>query len=328
MKIIKLIIVAVLITMWSCGEKEKPVPNDTVSEITTEVRALAVDKNNTLWVATKDSLYKSVDDGYKHVKLSVAGSIYSLFCEASENILWIGTETALIKATITDGELTENIIDNSNLSYPKVVALHIDNNSKHWFGTEKGFSLNYADTWKKENFRINALNNVFPMDIEDFPINSIANFEGSYFFATSGAKLYRAFDYNESVDAFSGATQWDPPYNGQSVTDTMFVVFVDNAGKQWMGGTQGIQVHTGQDAKDVSSFEYYYDELPDNYALVIKQDTDGNIWVGTRKGVAVFNGTAWETITTELPDPYVTALAFEGNGVAWIGTKKGLVSME
>jgi ligand-binding sensor domain-containing protein len=95
-----------------------------------------------------------------------------------------------------------------------------------------------------------------------------------------------------------------------------------------LGGKEGIQVHSGHDPKDLSSFTYYYDELPDYYVIAITQATNGDIWVGTRKGISIFNGSEWETITNGLPDLYVTSIAFDKDGGAWIGTKKGLANIE
>jgi ligand-binding sensor domain-containing protein len=250
-----------------------------------------------------------------------------LFYDEALNSLWIGTETGLLEAKIDSEDLVETVIPIENISNPKVHTIYMDNNSRKWFGSEKGFSLNYGEIWKKEKFRVNIQNMLFEMAIENFTINSITSWDGDYFFATSGAKLYRAFDFDATVDAFSGATQWDPPYNGTSITDTMFVVFVDSDGKQWMGGKDGIQVHTGHNPKDMGSFTYYYDELPDNYVLTINQAPNGNIWVGTRKGIAVFNGSGWELITNGLPDLYISSIAFDKDGKAWIGTKKGLTGL-
>jgi len=311
---------------WSCKDEviDDTPKKEVIKEITTAVNSIAVDKNNTKWIGTSDGLYKSVTDGFELQELTLTGEIYSLFYDESLNVLWIGTESGLFKAKIENDNLQVTAIPNENLSNPKVLSIYKDNSSKNWVATEKGFTLNYGETWKKEKFRINLQNNLFAMPIEDFTINSISSWDGDYFFATSGAKIYRAFDYNASVDAFSGATQWDSPYNGSSVTDTMFVVFIDKTGQQWMGGKEGIQVHTGHNPKDMGSFTYYYDELPANYVLAINQTPSGDIWVGTRKGIGVYKGSDWEIKSAGLPDLYITSIAFDKDGKTWIGTRKGL----
>ena len=52
----------------------------------------------------------------------------------------------------------------------------------------------------------------------------------------------------------------------------------------------------------------------------------GSLWVGTRQGLAGFDGQTWETYNGDvLPDPGVLALAPGKDGTLWIGTMAGLV---
>ncbi len=326
--------------LWSCDPSDdKNIivdPIDTqkdsiYNQIDTQVNSIIFDNENTQWIATNEGLFKKVTEGFQQI---ITEKINTLFYEKDANLLWVGADLSLCKIDLADTNYVQQKISSSNLSNPAINAIYTDSSSRHWFGTGKGFSLNIGDMWKKENFRINIQNNLFAMDIEKNQINSIASWDGDYYFGTSGARLYRAFGYNESVDAFSGATQWIPPYNGESITDTIFVVFIDKDGKQWFGGKDGIQVHTGHEPKDMGSFTYYYrDEanqiydLPDNYVLAINQAPDGKIWIGTRKGLAVFDGESWQTITDGLPDLYVKTIAFDNSGNVWIGTKTGMVNL-
>ncbi len=330
MKNSKFLIFIILSMFWACndGNDDEDPEKEVLPSVDTLVSAIAVDLSNTKWIGTDVGLYKSVVGGFELQEIPDLEKVTALYYEETGHILWIGTGTGLLKATISGDNITAASIDTENLSNPNVLTIHVDQEARRWFGTEKGISLNDETNWKKENFRVNTRGELFAMVLENFQINSIASAEGDFFFATSGARLYRAFGYDPSLDAFSGATQWDPPYNGLSVTDTMFVVFIDREGKKWMGGKEGIQVHTGQDPKQQDSFTYYYDELPDLYVLAINQAENGEIWVGTRKGIAVFNGTDWETITAGLPDLSITSIAFDADGSAWVGTKKGLVNIK
>ncbi|MBN2806825.1 MAG: hypothetical protein JXR22_09210 [Prolixibacteraceae bacterium] len=313
------------IMLWSC-DKDDDLEN-VVESITSKVNALAIDNNNTLWVGTDAGLYKTVATGYLPVTLPVNDTILALHYNKSDKRMWIGTNAGLLKADVSSKEIEVETVAVNQLANPRVQTFYFDASDKKWIGSAKGVTLNKATLWKKENFRVNAKGDFFKATFENFPVNAITSTGTDYYVATSGAKLYRAFDYNESVDAFSGATQWDFPYNGFAITDTMFVVTIDQEGKKWMGGKEGIQVHVGDDPKDMGAFTYYYDELPDPYVLAIQQAPNKEIWVGTRKGLAVFDGTNWETITTGLPDLYITAIAIDKDGIAWIGTAKGLVSL-
>ncbi|MFH0756732.1 MAG: two-component regulator propeller domain-containing protein [Bacteroidota bacterium] len=323
MKYSKYLILALLSAFWACNDEDPK--KEILPSIDTAVHAIAVDKYNTKWIGTDNGLYKSVEDGYVLQEIPGEAEINALYYEESGDMLWIGTGTGLIQATVSADNITASSLGSENLSHPDVLTIHVDQDARRWFGTEMGISLNEAENWKKENFRVNTQGMLFAMDPENFPVNSIASADGETFFATSGARLYRAFGFDPSVNAFSGATQWCIPYNGQSVTDTMFVVFIDSEGRKWMGGKEGIQVHSGQDPKAQDSFTYYYDELPDLYVMAINQAAGGDIWVGTRQGLAVYDGTHWETITAGLPGLWVSSIAFDADGSAWVGTKKGLV---
>jgi hypothetical protein len=238
MKYRKYLVFILLISFFACRDDEDP-EKEILPSIETAVNALAVDKYNTKWIGTDDGLYKSVADGYELQDIAGDKKITALYYEEGGDILWIGSSAGLLKATVSVDKITAYSIDSVNLSNPEVRAIHVDQDTRRWFGTAKGISLTYDEQWKKENFRVNRQGTLFAMDLENYPINSIASAEGEYYFATGGARLYRAVDYDPEVDAFSGATQWCVPYNGLSVTDTMFVVFIDQEGKQWMGARRG-----------------------------------------------------------------------------------------
>ena len=65
--------------------------------------------------------------------------------------------------------------------------------------------------------------------------------------------------------------------------------------------------------------------LPDNRVNEVKIDDDGNIWVGTEKGLARFDGTNWATwnpANSGLPFSKIRALAVDGQGNVWVGQVK------
>jgi signal transduction histidine kinase/ligand-binding sensor domain-containing protein len=67
--------------------------------------------------------------------------------------------------------------------------------------------------------------------------------------------------------------------------------------------------------------------LPQNGIRALAQTTDGYLWVGTREGIARFDGyrfTAFNREHGELPSNTIYALAAAGDGALWIGTTEGL----
>jgi ligand-binding sensor domain-containing protein len=327
MKNLQLLPIILLLIISAC-KKDDNTNNSTFSK---SVNSIVVDKNNTKWVGAEDGLYKGVGSDLTIQDIAITGQILSLLYEEGTNTLWIGTDAGLFKAGLNGSEISGvTSVEPNNLSNPVIRNGYLDSNQKRWFGTDLGFTLNKEDKWKNDSFRINIQGRIFPMNpVELLGINSIASWDGDYFFATSGGNLFRGKEFVDSVDAFTGATQWASPYNGQNLTDTMLVVFVDSKGQQWMGGLNGIQVHTGHDEKDATSFTYYNSELAGNIIHAIAEAPDGKIWVGTEKGLSIFNGTNWTIQTQGLPDLYVTSIAFDKiDGSAWVGTKKGIVNIK
>lgn len=321
----RLIYTILIITLFVISCKKDDINNNGVVENLDgkAISALIVDNSNTRWVGTDDGLYKSVDGGYKLENSDITGKILSIGYDAASNTLWIGTSTDLLKATIAAGDITVTPVNATQLSSNQVNAACVDSSSNVWFGTNDGITMNKSGVFKKENFLTNELGDELKLEIENAEINNIAFWDGDYYFATNGYSLYRAYGYDEQVDAFTGASALGPPYNGMSITDTMFTVFVDSKGRQWMGGTNGLQCHTGHDTR--ANNTSYKDELPDSRIRCVAEAPDGKIWIGTENGISIFDGTGWNTSTTDLPDKTVTAIAFDLNNNAWIGTKKGLV---
>ncbi len=76
--------------------------------------------------------------------------------------------------------------------------------------------------------------------------------------------------------------------------------------------------------------------LPNNVVNCIAIDSSGNIWIGTTKGLAKYNGastegtgwTVYNTSNSGLPDNLVKCLAADKIGNMWIGTTKGLAKYD
>ena len=70
----------------------------------------------------------------------------------------------------------------------------------------------------------------------------------------------------------------------------------------------------------------YETGLPHDEVLSLLQSGNGYIWVGTRKGLARFDGTHFETYTrlthSQFENDYCASLA-EYEGSLWIGTEEG-----
>ncbi len=66
--------------------------------------------------------------------------------------------------------------------------------------------------------------------------------------------------------------------------------------------------------------------LASNYAVAVTEDSSGNLWFGTGRGVSRFDGVSWTTYTSEdgLADNCVYAIGEDSTGKLWFGTRCGV----
>jgi len=321
-----LLYITFLIIIFQSCEEDKPDKTVVTPDLDDrQITALAVSNDNVLWIGTDTGLFKSVPGGYELIDIKNEGAVTALGYEENDQYLWVGTKQGLSKISTYGSDPVADTIASDKLSNDSINSVYVTSNSDKWFGTRRGITLNSSENWQKEKFKKNLSGTITAIAFEKTGVNSIGSWDGDFYFATNGQSVYRTFNWDETADAFSGASQLLSPYNGTALSDTMYVVFIDSKGQQWFGGPEGVQVHTGHNPKmDNISF---YDELVNPSVHCIAEAPDGEIWVGTKNGISVYDGNSWTPKTASLPDPFVTAIAFDQDGQAWIGTNKGLIGM-
>lgn len=68
--------------------------------------------------------------------------------------------------------------------------------------------------------------------------------------------------------------------------------------------------------------------VPSDVVKALKLDAQGNLWVGTDKGLARFDGTEWRTFdmsNSSLPSNLIRAIDIDPKNQKWLATDKGLV---
>ena len=118
--------------------------------------------------------------------------------------------------------------------------------------------------------------------------------------------------------------------NWQSFT-TENTILVDNQindilivdGVKWVGTNWGLYTY------DNTSWIDYTDVLPHPLVNSISIDKEGNIYVCTLSGIAIYDGVSWETITSQnsIITSHVNEVVFDDDNTAYIGTIDGLFKM-
>ena len=130
-----------------------------------------------------------------------------------------------------------------------------------------------------------------------------------------------------------GVAFWTPPqttdqagqwvvYNHQNsglANDQVFSAAHDPSGNYWFGTASGVsEYHVGQTWTSFHATELH---LQDEDIISIAAGTDGHIYAGSLGGAAVWDGSAWNSLTP-VEGEAIFALTAHGNSV-WIGTAEG-----
>lgn len=156
------------------------------------------------------------------------------------------------------------------------------------------------------------------LEIKEAVINSaypIADLNGKIL---SGANLNLANVLSFTPDL------WGSQYVfGSSITD---IIARDTI--VWVG-TNGGLLRVNTNTNESIHYTNANSGLPHNLVTCLLLDPNGNLWVGTREGLASFDSNGWLQFASSnprLPSPNISALTMQGDSVLWVGTKKGWVN--
>jgi ligand-binding sensor domain-containing protein/signal transduction histidine kinase len=230
-------------------------------------------------------------------------NIVTSACEDRDGNLIIGTLGAGVFWYDTAGKPPTHIseADGSSLNY--VASLCLDRDGNLWVGTD-GAGLYRV---RRKHFRV-------LQGSQKLTIQSVCeDREGGVWFAT--------FYYGKLGHWKNGLLQEYGDADGLR-DPNLRSVFVDRDHGVWVGTTIGglfqlqsnrFQLVLGQSNSINPSVSVLY------------QDRAGNVWAGTQRGLAVWDGRKWKLFTTSdgLSANDVRAIAEDAQGNLWIGTELG-----
>jgi ligand-binding sensor domain-containing protein len=297
-------------------------------------QAAAVDSSNTKWFVTELGIvsYNGTkwtlhNKNRKVATQDLKGFAYEINPNGHE--LWIASPKGATVASLPiDGRsgATTYHTENTTIRSNNVLQVAIGKSPMRWFGTDNGVSAFRNDKWLTP-----AYDELYPADMfREFRITSMATSRDgdSLYVGTEGAGIARVF--RNDVDAISGASvyaQWGPII---LPSDKIYSTFIAADGTQWFGTDKGIARHTGN--LTLTSWKVFTvkDGLADNFVQAITADQTGKIWIGTKKGISVFDGASWTSFTMDESknSNNIRCIAVDKTGVIWFGTDNGVISYE
>jgi signal transduction histidine kinase/ligand-binding sensor domain-containing protein/DNA-binding response OmpR family regulator len=233
--------------------------------------------------------------------------------------MWIGTRSGFDAYTIRTGEFRHYRPDpnNSNSLVNRVIfSLFEGNNGVLWIGTGEGFSCYDI---KKDEFRNYFKDPDDPESKGPFIIWSIfEDKKGFVWLADVFHGLYRFKPETEELTIFQ-----HKPDDPQSISSNVIrCIYQDTEGTLWIAAENGLNKFDYQ----TETFTRY---LTDVGLHLIKEDKEGNFWLGTRRnGLGLFDRQTGDirffTTRDGLCNNQINSIVDDDAGNLWLGTEAGL----
>ncbi len=288
------------------------------------VRSITPDKKGNYWIGTRGGLYvynirEGVINYYSHDERearSLSGnSVLDIFHD-SRGDTWIGTRTG-INYLIHSKQLFRNYRampgDNHYLNSSEIWAFWKDEKGNIWVGTEDG-GVNIFDP-VTNTFRYMVHE---PGNQGSLSSNCIKSFlddgNGNLWIATFRGGINICSLRNGTIRHVR-----NQPENPYSISDDrVWCIFRDSKGKIRVATSAGLDTYDALNNRFLRMVEI----PPNTQVNWINEDRDGNLWIGGRDDLYIFNPGDGQII--KYPE-YTRAFHQDGKGRIWITTlTKGL----
>ena len=288
------------------------------------------DARGTLWAATRDGLdYAQVKSGglvWKHRPISGTEKIRSVI-SGPDGSLWIGgDEMGLLRLDPQSGRLQK--IGAAEGLPDSVQYLMADRDGRVWASTTRGLYLTAQPVRKASPVRFTQ---VLP------PGSNPAGGAPEKFAMTAQDRTGTVWAAGDFGLARFGGDRWVRYTTADGFrNNTIAQVAVDPDGSVWVGyrDADGI-THMSFDADGMPSLENYtagHNALGSDKSTFLGFDRRGWLWVGTDRGVDVFDHVRWRHFGRAdgliWDDCNNNAFLAVEDGSVWIGTSRGLSRFE
>jgi ligand-binding sensor domain-containing protein len=272
--------------------------------------SISIDDNDKIWVGTYGGGLSFVE-GDKWINLNTPQGLNDSFVydvKFANSTVWIATWSGVNKVKgnpLNRKSWTSYTVKNTNggLIDNWVYAIEIGEKNNIWFGTEGGLSLFNMGKWQHWNHK-NGMGASYEIVKHD---NQLAtdSFKGSH--------------HSEQVTSLPNTknVNYRPNY--------IVSMHLDQSNRLWIG-TWGGGLSMFNPETQVFRNYTVKNGLPGNYILEIKGGSDGNLWIGSNKGLSMFDGTSFlnYSLINGLVSSHVFSIEFVNDGFLWVGGHNGM----
>ncbi len=352
-------------SVLSTGEKKLITINHTKGLIDDKIRCIAGDREGNVLFGTKENgllLYKGEQFvAYTKEEGLIDNQVWAILKDNNNNI-WIGTNKGISKLSAgtdgKDGIVIKNYNENNGLLFQEVRYIKQDKLGNIWIGTWGGGVMQYNARLDKfeVNFRINSF-----MSQPLITALEVDKSNNLWVGTTDGLVYYEI--KNQLADRLS-------QNNGLAGND-ITAVFADSKNNIWVGSRgKGISKIKGAEIKKINLNNNFTptcivedkqgnlligtegkgilvfdgtkiikeitvkEGLLSDYISLINMDDNGNIWIGTNKGLNKIDAKNQQFYSYSQNMGFLgiesknNATFKDNNGILWFGTIKGAIKLD
>jgi ligand-binding sensor domain-containing protein len=256
--------------------------------------------------------------------------------EDSKGIIWVGTFEGLTR--YSNGEFTKQVKKDGS---PREIITCIteDSQGRIWVGSNFLYSFD-GNVWTRYTEKSHGMYGVGIIFVKEDSQHNIwvasVNEKvrpGEIALLQLGVSSFR----HGAIARFDGS-KWHHYNKEDGFPSSKKCVFgsylEDSKGNIWLGAINhdrlvSRQIMYGSLMKyDGENWIHYSHNngLNDDFVYRVIEDSNGNIWIGTHRGVNIYDGISWRGYTQDdqLIDNWITVIKEDSKGNIWIGTIKGL----
>ena len=296
-------------------------------------------KEGIIWLSTKNGLvyHDPNQKKFKNYQRTPAAKVIGLnsravnaILEDESNRLWVGTESGglnrLDPGATQFKYYTHDRGNPQGISDNEVLSLANDSNGALWIGTASGGLICMdpeMETFRQYQHDPRDKNSIGGPNVSDIAIDR----QGRIWIALYGGALDCLNPRTGEFDHF----RYDPQNPQTPCSDWAITVMVDSHNEIWMGSEGSGLSHY---VPESGQFTHYAPphKLSDGTVSALLEDSVGNIWIGTLKGLNRLdhNTGAITVYTTKngLSSDSISAIQEDGNGALWISSSNGLSRLD
>ena len=272
--------------------------------------------DGSLWVGTESGLFRGERKQFGIQWKSVPGlgssPVHSLQMDSDGN-LWVGTETLGVGRLDVRTRTVEWFGENQGLAGKAAYTIRFDREGRLWVATELGLFMARAP--------YQGFSRV--TELPSTRIWAVAQgTDGTIWAGGAGGLFQFAAGHWTTRTRADGLSNQEVLSLGAGADGTMWV------GYRYGGGIDRIHPNPDGTGTGVSIERGVQRPGSDGLVYFLDSDASGRLWVGTERGVDMWDGSRWSHYDTSdglaWDDCNLNSFAEEADGTIWIGTSGGL----